>query len=145
PEGDGHFRRPFGHAPRYVGDGIALLGDAAHPVTPAGGQGANMSVADAAVLAEVALEALRSGDRSARRLARYEIVRRPANARSLLFSARPRAMFRLLQIVPALAPCLIGFLRDVNRRPDLKRRFLGGVARAFVSTPPTGLAATPSP
>ncbi len=40
-------RRPWGHAPRYGGDGAILIGDAAHPVSPAGGQGANMSVADA--------------------------------------------------------------------------------------------------
>ncbi|HKE02184.1 MAG TPA: NAD(P)/FAD-dependent oxidoreductase, partial [Planctomycetota bacterium] len=43
-------RRHFGHAPRYGCDGAFLLGDAAHPVSPAGGQGANMSIADARVL-----------------------------------------------------------------------------------------------
>ena len=133
PDGYGHFRRPFGHASRYVGEGIALLGDAAHPVTPAGGQGANMSVADATALAVVALEALRSGDCSARRLAAYEAARRPANARSLQFSARPTTVFRLLQAVPLLAPWLISFVRSVNQRPDAKRRFIGGVAQAFVS------------
>ena len=145
PEDYGHFRRPFGHAPRYVGDGVALLGDAAHPVTPAGGQGANMSVADAAELADVALEALRRGDCSTRQLARYEAVRRPANARSLQFSERPATVFRLLQAVPFLAPLLVSFIRSVNRRQDLKQRFIGGVARAFVSPSPAGLAAAPSP
>ena len=133
PEGYGHFRRPFGHASRYVGDGIALIGDAAHPVTPAGGQGANMSVADAMVLAEVAVEALRSGDCSAQQLGRYEAVRRPANARSLQFSERPSTVFRLLQAAPFLAPLLLSFIRSANRRPDVKQRFIGGVARAFVS------------
>ena len=48
-------RRPWGHAPRYGGEGAILMGDAAHPVSPAGGQGANMSVANATVLAELAL------------------------------------------------------------------------------------------
>ena len=133
PEGFGYFRRPFGHAARYAGDGAALLGDAAHPVTPAGGQGANMSVADAAVLAEVALEALRRGDCSARQLARYEAVRRPANTRSLQFSARPRQVFSVLQAVPALAPLLRGFLIYVNGRQQLKLEFVGGVAWAFTT------------
>src|SRR5207248_1362065 len=45
-------RRPVGHAERYVVDRGAILGDAAHPVTPAGGQGANMAIADAVALAE---------------------------------------------------------------------------------------------
>ena len=135
PEGFGYFRRPFGHAARYAGDGVALLGDAAHPVTPAGGQGANMSVADAAVLAEVALDALRVGDCSASRLAGYEAVRRPANTRSLQFSARPRQVFKVVQAVPVLAPLLRWFLSYVNGRQELKLRFVGGVARAFMSSP----------
>ena len=136
PEGFGYFRRPFGHASRYAGDGVALLGDAAHPVTPAGGQGANMSVADAAVLAQVALEALRRGDCSASRLARYEAARRPANARSLQFSVRPTQVFRVLQAAPVLAPLLRWFLGYVNGRQELKLRFAGGVAKAFLSSPP---------
>ena len=48
-------RRSWGHASRYGAEGAILMGDAAHPVSPAGGQGANMSVADACVLAEIAL------------------------------------------------------------------------------------------
>jgi hypothetical protein len=61
-------------------------------------------------------------------------VRRPANARSLLFSIRPRNVFRVLQALPGSEALLRGFLRYVNGRPDLKLRFIGGVARAFVST-----------
>src|SRR6185503_43567 len=30
-------RRPVGHAARYVADRAAIIGDAAHPVTPLGG------------------------------------------------------------------------------------------------------------
>lgn len=133
PEGFGYFRRPFGHAPCYLGDGVALLGDAAHPVTPAGGQGANMSVADASVLADVALEALQRSDCSARGLARYEAVRRPANQRSLQFSARPRGVLRCLQAAPWLSPLLVGFLRHVDAREPLKTRFLDSVSKAFVT------------
>lgn len=134
PDGFSYFRRPFGLASRYVGDGVALLGDAAHPVTPAGGQGANSSVADAAILAEVALDALRSGDSSTTRLVRYELVRRPANQRSLQFSRKPRQIFRLLQAAPWLTPLLQWFLRYVDRREALKTRFLTSLSQAFTST-----------
>jgi 2-polyprenyl-6-methoxyphenol hydroxylase-like FAD-dependent oxidoreductase len=41
----------FGHADRYGVDGAVLIGDAAHTVTPAGGQGANSAIADARLLA----------------------------------------------------------------------------------------------
>lgn len=134
PGGFGYFRRPFGLASRYVGDGVALLGDAAHPVTPAGGQGANSSVADAAILTEVALEALRDKDCSAVRLARYEALRRPANERSLQFSRRPRQVFRTLQTAPWLTPLLRWFLRYVDQQEALKMTFLTSVSNAFTSS-----------
>src|SRR5262249_23327212 len=52
-------RRPWGHARRYGAPGALIMGDAAHPVSPVGGQGANMSIADGRVLAELIL----SGER----------------------------------------------------------------------------------
>jgi 2-polyprenyl-6-methoxyphenol hydroxylase-like FAD-dependent oxidoreductase len=135
PDGYGYFRRPFGHAARYAGDGVALIGDAAHPVTPAGGQGANMSISDAAVLADVAAEALAAGDCSAQRLARYEAIRRPANARSLEFSARPTRVFRVLETLPWMAPLLlVGLVRSTDRNPVRKERLLGAVSRTFTSS-----------
>ena len=132
PEGFGHFRRPFGHAPRYVSDGAALLGDAAHPVTPAGGQGANMSVSDAMALADVALEVFRQGGEfSARRLASYEQMRRRPNERSLQFSIRANLVFRALKGCPWLMPVLLGYLRRVNHSPNTKARFIRAVSSAF--------------
>ncbi|MER5571373.1 NAD(P)H-dependent oxidoreductase [Streptomyces goshikiensis] len=46
---DIHDRDP---APRWVDGRVALLGDAAHPMVPALGQGANMALEDAVVLAD---------------------------------------------------------------------------------------------
>ncbi|MEU2282422.1 NAD(P)H-dependent oxidoreductase [Streptomyces sp. NPDC013178] len=46
---DIHDRDP---APRWTDHRVALLGDAAHPMVPALGQGANMALEDAAVLAD---------------------------------------------------------------------------------------------
>jgi len=68
-------------AQRYVGNGIALVGDAAHAVHPMAGQGANLGILDAAALVDCF-----GGDDTparfacdARRLRRYERWRRTEN------------------------------------------------------------------
>ncbi len=131
PEGFGHFRRPFGHAAGYVADGAAILGDAAHPVTPAGGQGANASVADAMALANVAADALHSGDCSATKLSTYEKIRRPANQHSLMFSIRANWALRTLRVAPFLAPLLLDYLSRLDRAPQTKQRFIQAVSKSF--------------
>lgn len=131
------FRRPFGHAPRYVAEGAALMGDAAHPVTPAGGQGANGSVADAVALARTALQAFKRNDFSVRQLASYETERRPANERSLQFSLWANRVFRTLRVFSPWGFFLPLFLESVNRNPSMKNKFIQNVSRAFVSRPST--------
>lgn len=133
PDGFTHLQRPFGHAPRYVADGAALMGDAAHPVSPAGGQGANMSVADAVILAEVAHDALVRGDCSAARLQLYERNRRPANTRSLQLSVRTTAVLRLLRTLPWLAPILPRLLAWAERGSETKDRLIRTVSQSFTS------------
>lgn len=135
PKGFGHFRRPFGHAPRYVADGAAILGDAAHPVTPAGGQGANASVADAIALAEVAANAIKNKDCSAARLTEYEKLRRPGNTQSLLFSSRANIAFRTIRTLPFLAPVVPWILSQVENSPEEKQRFLRFISQAFATRP----------
>ena len=56
PAGFTRFRIGWSRTPRFGVAGALLMGDAAHPVTPAGGQGANLSVADALVIAEAAVD-----------------------------------------------------------------------------------------
>lgn len=129
------FHRPFGHASRYVADGAALIGDAAHPVTPAGGQGANMTVADAMALAQVAEEALATNDFSSKKLAAYEQMRREANQRSLQFSVRANQLVRSLRFCPWLEPLLLAYLKRVDHTPTTKDRFIRAVSRTFLSTP----------
>ncbi len=122
PEDFVRVRRPWGHASRYGCDGALLLGDAAHPVSPAGGQGANMSVADACALAEIALS------NHPNPLAEYERRRRPANRRSLRFTRVAARVFGLpnwcLRLLP-FGP------RQVMGRPWLVRRFVQTAATAF--------------
>ena len=131
----GLFHRPFGHAATYVADGAALMGDAAHPVTPAGGQGANASISDAMALAQVTDAALKEKNFSAKRLSEYETLRRLANTRSLQFSVRGNQALNLLQLFPWLGIFAPALLRRVNNTPHLKNNFIQTVSRTFLSYP----------
>ncbi|HEY8383896.1 MAG TPA: ubiquinone biosynthesis hydroxylase [Microvirga sp.] len=55
------FPLSFGVARTFVGERLALLGDAAHVIHPIAGQGLNLGFHDAAALAEVVTDALRLG------------------------------------------------------------------------------------
>ncbi|WPC05400.1 2-octaprenyl-3-methyl-6-methoxy-1,4-benzoquinol hydroxylase [Pseudomonas benzenivorans] len=87
------------HAKRYVEEGLALIGDAAHSIHPLAGQGVNLGFLDAAVLAEVLGHALGRGERLAeeRVLSRYERRRMPHN---LAMMAAMEGFERLFQADP---------------------------------------------
>ncbi|GAB4254937.1 MAG: 2-octaprenyl-3-methyl-6-methoxy-1,4-benzoquinol hydroxylase [Methylomicrobium sp.] len=73
------------HAQRYVKQGVALVGDAAHMINPLAGQGVNIGLLDAAALVEVIIEAARAGRDFAAlmELRRYEKARRVDNLRMM--------------------------------------------------------------
>lgn len=93
------------HALAYVQRGLALIGDAAHSIHPLAGQGANLGIADAAVLVDVVSSALDHGEFPGDLpvLRRYERSRRGANQTMLhfvdllnrLFASRQTAVSRL--------------------------------------------------
>ncbi len=122
--------RPFGHAPSYVANGAALIGDAAHPMTPAGGQGANASIWDALALAEVLNHALRTGV-SRESLLPYERLRRPINEKSVSFSRLARRAFRVGGFLP-FGFIFPGVLRTINALTWPKRRIIGSFGTTFV-------------
>jgi 2-octaprenylphenol hydroxylase len=69
------------HAVDYVKDRIVLVGDAAHSIHPLAGQGINLGLADAKVLAESILNAIQRGGpwASAPVLSRYQRLRKTEN------------------------------------------------------------------
>ena len=119
-------RRPWGHAARYGAPGALLMGDAAHPASPAGGQGANMSIADGKAIAELAL----AGERNL--LAGYHQIRQPANRRSLRFTRGAAFVFGLPDW---LLPVSLSFwlVRHFGNQPWLLSPFLRTVSTAFVA------------
>ena len=69
------------HARRYVDEGLAFVGDAAHVIHPLAGQGVNLGLLDVAVLSEVLLHAYSRQESisSVHTLSRFERRRMPHN------------------------------------------------------------------
>ncbi len=64
-------------ASSWVGDRVALIGDAVHSLEPSLGQGANLTLQDVNALLEVLDDCLAKSDFSANALKKYEEARRP--------------------------------------------------------------------
>ncbi len=76
------------HAVRYIGPGVALVGDAAHSVHPLAGQGVNLGFGDAHALSGAICNAATQGEHPGDlpTLRAYERSRRGANAAMLHFT-----------------------------------------------------------
>ena len=112
------------HAKRYVAEGLALIGDAAHTIHPLAGQGVNLGFLDAAVLADVLLHATDRRERLAdvRVLSRFERRRMPHN---LALMAAMEGFERLFQSDSLTARLVRNTgLKWVNQMPEAKALFV---------------------
>ena len=134
------------HAQRYVAPRMALVGDAAHTVHPLAGQGVNLGLLDAAVLAEVLLDAQRA-DRDIGSLAtvrRYERWRRGDNLAMLmltdglkrLFGSSVSALIQLRNIGLDLTNAMTPLKRTLMRHAAGLAGDLPRLARRPQSAPP---------
>ncbi|HVX77921.1 MAG TPA: ubiquinone biosynthesis hydroxylase [Bradyrhizobium sp.] len=117
---------PLGYfvARSFIGERLALVGDAAHVIHPIAGQGLNMGLKDVAALAEVIVDAARLGldPGEASVLERYQRWRRfdtmamglATNSLNLLFSNRSNLLRAVRDIGLGL----------VDRTPPLKSMFI---------------------
>jgi 2-octaprenyl-6-methoxyphenol hydroxylase len=114
----------FGVARSFVGERLALLGDAAHVIHPIAGQGLNLGLHDVAALAEIVTDALRLGmdPGSADVLARYERARRAdITAMGIVTDGLNRLFSNDLLPVRLVRDLGLGL---VDRMPGLKRFFI---------------------
>ncbi|WP_163557851.1 UbiH/UbiF/VisC/COQ6 family ubiquinone biosynthesis hydroxylase [Halomonas sp. NO4] len=109
------------HAERYVAPGFALVGDAAHSIHPLAGQGVNLGLMDAAVLAEELLAARGRGMAMGETpvLERYARRRRGDNAAMLALMDGFRLLFGTRH--PALTLARNLGLSGVDRLVPIKR------------------------
>ncbi|WP_106476735.1 UbiH/UbiF/VisC/COQ6 family ubiquinone biosynthesis hydroxylase [Phytohalomonas tamaricis] len=109
------------HAQRYVEEGFALIGDAAHSIHPLAGQGVNLGLMDAAVLAEELAWAKQRGAplHDLRILSRYSRRRRLDNTMMLTLMDAFRVGFA--SDIPLVRLARNLGMRGVNGTMPIKR------------------------
>jgi 2-polyprenyl-6-methoxyphenol hydroxylase-like FAD-dependent oxidoreductase len=121
---------------RWYRDGLLLIGDAAHAMSPVGGVGINLAVADAVAAASALAEPLRAGTLDTSRLARVQArrwlptaliqavqrlihARVIASAMSTDFSEAPKPPLpvRMISKIPALG-AIAGYAVAIGPLPE---------------------------
>lgn len=109
------------HARRYCCPRVALIGDAAHTIHPLAGQGMNLGLLDAAVVAEIVRDAATEGEDPGdlRVLRRYERRQKGRNLKMLLAMDALHRLFT--RAGPMLAPLRETGMCLVDAAPPAKR------------------------
>ncbi len=110
-------------AQRYVQDGLALIGDAAHVIHPLAGQGVNIGCLDAAVLCDVLLHDFKRGVWAHEQtLKRYEHRRKGQND-AMMHSMSAIGWMETSTLFPVVWARNFG-LKQVEQQPALKDAFM---------------------
>lgn len=110
-------------AQRYVKEGLALIGDAAHVIHPLAGQGVNIGCLDAAVLCDVLLQDKKRGVWAHQQtLKRYEHTRQGQND-AMMHSMSMIGFLETAEFFPMIWARNFG-LKQVENTPLLKDQFL---------------------
>jgi 2-polyprenyl-6-methoxyphenol hydroxylase-like FAD-dependent oxidoreductase len=107
---------------RWYRDGLLLIGDAAHAMSPIGGVGINLAIADAVAAARILAEPLRTQTLSTRDLARVQLRRWTPTM--LIQGGQRLVQNRFLAGALAADTPIVGTpraVRVVNRLPALRR------------------------
>jgi 2-octaprenyl-6-methoxyphenol hydroxylase len=126
----------FGVARSFVGERLALLGDAAHVIHPIAGQGLNLGLHDAAALAQAIVDGIRLGQDpgSAEVLDEYERARRlDITAMGVVTDGLNRLFSNDLLPVRLIRDLGLGL---VDRMPAVKRFFIREAAGLTGREPP---------
>jgi 2-polyprenyl-6-methoxyphenol hydroxylase-like FAD-dependent oxidoreductase len=125
---------------RWYSDGVLFIGDAAHAMSPVGGVGINLAVADAVAAARLLADPLRAGRVSTRQLARVQMrrwvptaiiqaVQRTIHANVVAAAvtgkggdARTLRAVRLVSRTPALRRT-IGYMMAIGPLPERTPKF----------------------
>lgn len=119
------------HSSAYVRHRLALVGDAAHSCHPVGGQGLNLGIRDAAVLAQVLQDAAHRGEDIGKIsvLRRYERWRRRENWFVLAFTdVLDRAFSNRWIVITPLRRLGLRVMRQVGVLKYLALRLMTGLA-----------------
>ena len=125
-------------AKRWTIPGLLLIGDAAHPMSPVGGQGINVAIADAVVTARTIANVVREGDDDAKIDAALRAVERerlPAVERVARQQNLLPQMLRVLGPERGLA-MLAPLAQRLSNRRAIPERLRAMVDRFLLGDPP---------